>query len=325
MEVESVSYGFSVTGKRKNNEDHFCIETIQTLNDSIKVLAVADGMGGMAAGEIASKTAVQTLLEQLKIELQKSQYPKTALKLAGSAIQNKIRSLIASDAGLAGMGTTLTVAIIYEQNKLVYGNLGDSRIYRIFNDEIDLLTKDHSFIQQYRDENNGELPDYLKNNYSNLLTKSFDGGKDALDTYPFDKDYFELQDGTLLVLCSDGLILNELNEEEEFKRIILQAQNIEDAARDLLNNALLRGSKDNITVAIYEFGRHNRYPDETLKTIEIIKGHVHNRWNRISRKGYILIVLATIILISFLFLLSHAGTFIDFLTGVKKFIKSIRH
>lgn len=257
MDMPIAYFGHSIVGKRENNEDNYCIERI---GERYIIFAVADGMGGMAAGETASSIAIETLrrvIHEQVVENEKTDM-KITLGKSYAKIQQEIDSAITVDPSLSGMGTTLISAVIDDQNKLTYANIGDSRLYLLQKGKLTQITRDHSYVQEFREKNNGVVSQHILQNYSNFLTRSLDGGNELPDIYPDDSNHLTLEEGSILLLCSDGLILNSDQEEETIKKIIIGNKILEFAARELVLNALARGSKDNITVVLFEFGRHKR-------------------------------------------------------------------
>lgn len=257
MTTDTIFYGESFVGKRNNNEDSFCCEQI---NENLIILAVADGMGGAAAGERASSIAIDALLETFRNAPFKedSNYLKDLVKNAYLTAQEKIVSESKADTSLSGMGTTLNLSLIVNKNKVIYANLGDSRLYQVQEGKISCLTRDHSYIQEHLENNGGEISPQIIRKFGNYLTKSLDGGGDLPDIYPVETDFYLLKEGTILFHCSDGLILHEPDEEHKLKEIILETKTVPEAVKELINDAFNRGSSDNITVVIYEYGHHLR-------------------------------------------------------------------
>jgi PPM family protein phosphatase len=256
MKINTSYFGETNVGKRSNNEDSLCILQI---NEHILLLAVADGMGGAIGGELASKIAIETLVKTFK-ENASNVDPvclKQLLRSAYQAIQEKIVNEIRNDATLKGMGTTLNATLIIDGNKVIYSNLGDSRIYLLHRGNLKQLSKDHSYVQEFKDKHPSTTsPDFLRN-YSNYITRSLDGGKDIPDIYPAQEDFLLLKEGSILLICSDGLILHETDESTIIKTILIHNK-LEIAVSSLIENAIQRGSTDNITVILFEYGLHNR-------------------------------------------------------------------
>lgn len=257
MKIRTSFFCETDKGRRENNEDSLYAARI---NDSLHILAIADGMGGTVAGERASKIAIDTLINTFSnIDLQyDSVFLKNLLKDTYRLIQEEISKETALDPSLSGMGTTLNAALIINGNKLIHSNIGDSRLYLLNHGDLRQLSKDHSYIQEYKDENRGEVPFEILKKYSNYITKSLDGGKDIPDIYPIEKDFIILKKDSILLFCSDGLILNQPEEPQIIKSLICDNDNLVGATSSLIKNALQRGSTDNISIVLYEFGHHRR-------------------------------------------------------------------
>ena len=283
MKISTSYFGETNVGKRKNNEDSLC--TVQ-INENLLLLAVADGMGGAIGGEKASKIAIETLVNTFKnhTSSNNSGSLKQLFRLAYQEIQERIAAEIRHDPSLKGMGTTLNATLIIDGNKVIYSNLGDSRIYLMHRGDLKQLSKDHSYVQEFKDKNKGEASPEILRNYSNYITRSLDGGKDLPDIYPTQQDYLELKKGSILLICSDGLILHQKDESLIIKSLLLN-NNLEDSISSLIENAIERGSSDNITVILYEYGKHCR----TSRMLKYFRSLVQRttlqvNWNRTQKK-----------------------------------------
>lgn len=243
-------YKLSVTGGREVNQDE---SIVLQLGGRSVFLAVADGMGGTANGYIASNIAINIAYDILEKELKdkeniKSDQLKYILKSVYKKIQDVIKEQIVINPDLKGMGTTLTSLLIYE-GKYIWGNIGDSRVFKIKNKELLQLTEDHNYITDYKKENNGSVPSEIKDAYSHLLTKCLDGGEDQPDIFPMDKEYELLNSNDLFLLCSDGLIFNNY----KFKNFksVFRSGYLKKTGQDLIAESFREGSTDNITIILY--------------------------------------------------------------------------
>ena len=129
---------------RKNNEDYCMGEIIQTEDDCIGIFALADGMGGHKKGEVASKIAVDSIIDFLKENILKScgikmDYLDDVIKQGYNYANQKIFDKVSEDSSCEGMGTTLVVAVIYKDD-MIMANVGDSRGYLLHNDEFRRIT-----------------------------------------------------------------------------------------------------------------------------------------------------------------------------------------
>jgi protein phosphatase len=237
---------------RKDNEDAFLADP------ALGIFAVADGMGGHAAGEIASRLALKTLQEFLaqasrSQEAEPSPNQTAVISLPSAFLVNGIRT--ANQAVFhssqekeeyRGMGTTL-VAVYFVDSSPVMAHVGDSRLYRIRTKKIDQLTEDHSVIwEQYRE---GILPKEALSSspLKNIITRAV-GMQPSVDV---DVRELEVEKGDLLLLCSDGL--SDLVQDEELLKTVRGASgDLNQACRDLIDLANHRGGKDNITVLLIQ-------------------------------------------------------------------------
>lgn len=147
MEENITYYGESITGRRSNNEDSFLCEKI---DDRTYLFIVADGMGGYEHGEIASQLAVNTFLSHVKESFHEQILPtqlKSVLEEGFLKTQVAVREEVEKDIDHLGMGTTLVVLLIHN-GSYVWGNIGDSRLYKIDSHGVEQITKDHSYIEE---------------------------------------------------------------------------------------------------------------------------------------------------------------------------------
>lgn len=224
---------------RKINEDSIGYYE----EDTIKIYIVADGMGGHNAGEIASSVAVETTIEYVKA----SKFVADGREILTKAIiasNEKIYSLAQKNEDMNGMGTTITACLI-TGNKIFIANIGDSSCY-IVNNNIMKVTKDHSLVQELIDE--GSITEDQARNHpsKNIITRAL-GTSSSVEV-----DIYELSLGAVnkVILCSDGLT-NEVSGNEMLE-IIRGSSDNTDACRRLIEVAKSRGSRDNITVMIFE-------------------------------------------------------------------------
>jgi protein phosphatase len=245
--------GFGLTDlgkKRKLNEDSLGLFPENGL------YVVADGMGGHAGGEIASRLAVDSVEEFIKLsanrdditwpfEIDESKSKdenrlNVAIRLANSRIFQE--ALI--NKKLNGMGTTIVTALFAESH-LYIGHVGDSRAYLIKNDEIKQLTDDHSVVYEQMRLGVLSKEDAKTHSLRNVLTK-------ALGTEPdirVDMRAEKAEAGNIYLFCTDGLT-NMLTDEEMHNIVKNEGNNIENACRELIAAANRNGGIDNITVII---------------------------------------------------------------------------
>jgi len=230
--------------QRANNQDAFVVALADNQADFEKrghLFMVADGMGAHAAGELASKMAVDIVSMVYRKRLER--LPSEAILLANINANHQIYSRGLASPDFRGMGTTATTLLLLGGGVLV-AHVGDSRAYRWRNHRLDQLTFDHSLVWEMRAAGqfpNGQLPSYVS---KNIITRS-------LGPHPAVKVDLEgphpAQIGDVFLLCSDGLS-NQLKDDEI--GLILGCLPPAEAVRVLADLANLRGGPDNITVVV---------------------------------------------------------------------------
>ena len=193
------------------------------------------------------------------------------LEKAFLAAQTALSDKIAACPELKGMGTTLT-ALLLDDGKYVWGNIGDSRMYLMSDGRMKLMTEDHSYIQDFFRNHNKEPPHSVLAQYSNIVTRIIDGGTDQPDIYPFKTDLAILKEGDFFLLCSDGLITDKtIDHHTYFEDVVVKNKTLRTIAQKLVDSALENGSDDNITVVLGLFGDLIiKPPEDDFKTIRII-------------------------------------------------------
>jgi serine/threonine protein phosphatase PrpC len=229
---------------RAKNEDNFY------LNEKLGLLIVADGMGGHASGEIASKLAVNVMRDyfqgpQKLIGSSNPAYSEAtnklncAIRLANLAVYEVAQS----SPVLKGMGTTV-VAVLLTGNKLSIAHIGDSRAYLIRGGNIDQLTDDHSMVNEQVKRDIITKEEAAQSEMKNILTKAL-GISAEMEA---DLDELTVFGDDILFLCSDGL--SNMVTDEAVLEIISSADDPAAASDALIDKANGNGGKDNITVAI---------------------------------------------------------------------------
>lgn len=223
---------------RSGNEDNYLM-----LSDR-GIFIVADGMGGHAAGEVASEMAVRIISRELgslrgQTDEQVGERLRQSIRAANEAIFG--RTLAEHDK--RGMGTTVTVLALLP-NRYLIGQVGDSRAYLLRDGELLQLTKDHSYVQEQVDA--GLLtPDQARvHPYSNVITRCVGAGMDVTpDIY-----FGNLQNGDLVLLASDGL--TGMLEDEQLLKIMLSEGGPQKWVDRMISEANRRGGLDNITAIV---------------------------------------------------------------------------
>jgi protein phosphatase len=235
LEVASAS---DLGCQRSNNEDSFGVFERGPANGVLLVLA--DGMGGAAAGEVASRMAVETLHGRFFDELAIGNAPQ-ALRKSMDAANNAIYAKASDNSDFKGMGTTCTAASVIG-DMLHIGHVGDSRAYLVADDDIRVLTRDHTLAAELSGIGGREgAPEGARN----VLTRCL-GNQSEVQVEVFDQP-ITLHSGNVVVLCSDGLS-NVVAADEIFHTVT--ENDPETACQRLVSLARERGGPDNITVQV---------------------------------------------------------------------------
>ena len=226
----------SIRGQRPYQEDSLLSHT---LSDGRILLAVADGMGGHAAGEVASALALETLVEAVE----GGRSLEDAFRLANDRVHSK-----AEEPGKQGMGTTL-VAMLLDGDGYAVANVGDSRCYVISAESgTRQITEDHSFVAEAQKRGQTE-EEALASQWKDALTRSI-GTDPEVEVDVFGP--FPVEGDSAVLLCSDGLY--KTLSDSDLGDLFAQSGGLRGAAQSLVSAAYERGSDDNISVAIAEFG-----------------------------------------------------------------------
>ena len=236
--------------------------------DSLTVVpplfAVADGMGGHEAGEVASELTIKTL-EQLAPAHPDAQ----ALERAVEAANLNVLQAPSQGIGREGMGTTLTAAMI-EGERLLIAQVGDSRAYLLHQGELQQLTRDHSLMMDLIEAGQITPEEARVHPNRSVITR-------AIGSDPHMKpDIYELNisAGDRLLLCSDGL--STMLEDDEIQTIMRHTPSPQQCASDLVDAALQAGGYDNVTVVVADIEgfKHNKVVKERRKSHALVIGIV---------------------------------------------------
>jgi PPM family protein phosphatase len=223
---------------RKNNEDSYLSQK--------PVAAVADGMGGHSAGEVASAIAIEELAALRDRGPWENETAATDdLRQAILRANRRIRDMAASDRKLNGMGTTL-VALLEDGDLVHLANIGDSRGYLLRQGELSQVTVDHSLVQELVDDGRLSPEDAERHPQRSVITRAL--GIDP--EVEFDLFTYKLQLGDRLLLCSDGL--SDVVEPTQIRNVLLRVRNPYEAAGRLIEVANQQGGPDNITVIVVD-------------------------------------------------------------------------
>ena len=216
---------------RKNNEDALLVT-------EPNIFVAADGMGGAAAGEVASKLLVDTVknfLSEIPEPLDEKVLSKSILKASAAIMRETYKN-----PDLRGMGTTATILHIYN-GQAYFAHVGDSRLYRLKNSFLEQITLDHSYVETL--VRNGELtPEQARvHPMKNILTQAVGATSDL----EVETGNFKIEGGEIFLLCTDGL--TNMVEDAAIKKILAESQS---PADDLIQAALDNGGHDNITAVV---------------------------------------------------------------------------
>ena len=227
------SFAKSDTGRqRRSNEDRAF--------ERAPLFAVADGMGGARAGEVASAIVVDTLSEGLPGAGSDEERLAAAVREANARIHERATS----EAERAGMGTTLTAAYVGETG-VALAHVGDSRAYRMRDGELERLTDDHSLVAELVRRGKLTEEEAEEHPQKSVITRAL-GPEDSVevDTYTH-----LARDGDVFLLCSDGL--TGMVPEERIAELVSGAETLESAGQALIREANENGGRDNITVVLF--------------------------------------------------------------------------
>jgi serine/threonine protein phosphatase PrpC len=229
---------------RENNEDKFDFmepEDPALLASRGSVYAVADGMGGHAAGQIAAELALKTFLKTYYEPTAAN--PEDALVSAVAAANTVVHATASAIPGRHGMGCTLTAAVVL-QDKLWVAHVGDSRAYLMRAGELKQLTEDHSWVAEQVKRGAMTQEEARLSPFRNVITRSI-GASNSIQPDVFS---LPLQSGDLILICTDGL--SGVVTDSEILRILSEETAPSFAAAKLIDAANSAGGPDNITVLI---------------------------------------------------------------------------
>ena len=257
---------------RSNNEDHYLItrmsrtfRPIQTnmpdgelpdpFDDVAYGMVVADGMGGLSAGEKASQLAIRTGVELVlnsprwatRIDEEEARHLIGRMCEYFRKVDNAVIGESRAHRGLRGMGTTLTLAYSVGADVFIV-HAGDSRAYLHRGGRLSQLTRDHTMAQNLADVGAIKPEEVHRHNTRHVLT-NFVGGP-SLGVDP-EIATLQVQDGDILLICSDGL--SEMVRDAEIAAILGEARPLEEVVRSLIDRALANGGRDNVTVVLARY------------------------------------------------------------------------
>ena len=227
------SFSKSDVGRqRRSNEDR--------AYERAPLFAVADGMGGARAGEVASKIVVETLGEGLPEAGSDEERLAAAVREANA----RINDLAGAEPDRAGMGTTVTAAYVGEDGVAV-AHVGDSRAYRLRDGQLERLTNDHSLVAELVRRGKLTEEEAEEHPQKSVITRALGPEADV----EVDRRTFPARDGDVFLLCSDGL--TGMVPEERIAELVAGAGSLKAAGQALIREANERGGRDNITVVLF--------------------------------------------------------------------------
>lgn len=258
---------------RESNQDSYLVmkfgrslETLMTTLDEDLLeqnyfmvgygMLVADGMGGMAGGDVASRLAVSKLVELIvdtsdwTLALQGQKDVMNVLERMSDRffqIDAILRREADNDHTLHGMGTTLTVAGAMGSD-LIIGHVGDSRAYLMHEDKLTQLTTDHTLAQALIDAGVANADDPASRSMRHVLTAAVGSLGEQVDPQV---QRIRLRDADKLLLCTDGL--TEMVDDTTIAHVLREAKSSQDACQELVDLALAGGGTDNVTVVLAHF------------------------------------------------------------------------
>jgi protein phosphatase len=236
LRVDDQAFRTDTGRQRSENEDSLFVRA--------PIFVVADGMGGAQAGEVASKAAADAFDRDLP-----EGSPGSFLRETIEQANRRIHDLARADPSKAGMGTTITAAIVDAQGEAVgIGHVGDSRAYRLRRGKLERLTRDHSLVEEMRRK--GQITDAQAEDHPqrSIITRALGPEPDVevdLQTVP-------AAPGDVFLLCSDGL--TTMVSEERIAAVLAAAGTMREAVRTLVDEANGAGGRDNITALAFRLG-----------------------------------------------------------------------
>jgi protein phosphatase len=228
---------------RENNEDAVEVKQFSDLT----VCIVADGMGGQAAGEVASKRAIEVVPRELSKHLRDDEEVKSSIRRAVVQANDEIIAMGALDRELRNMGTTIVLAVWRKGDELFIGGVGDSRAYLVRDEQIEQLTVDHSLAQALVEAKTISAEEAREHRFRNVLWKYL-GTKEVGDGP--DVKVVPLQKGDRFLLCTDGLC--GVVTDDRMLECMNEYEDVQECAEALGQLALDSGSRDNVSCIVIE-------------------------------------------------------------------------
>ena len=271
--------------QREGNEDSFSVQ------DTVGLYMVADGMGGHLAGEVASRVAVEIINKSFgkwsEIQAPPDEifgFPDESLSREGNYILGSIRlanrviyEMASEYEQYNGMGTTI-VSLLVGSGRIVAANVGDSRMYLVRDNRIERMSKDHTIVAEHVEMGVMTEEEAARSPLRHILTRNLGSSENV------DAEVFEIEPSSedLFILCSDGLTV--LATDEEILKIVLTESDPQRLTRRLIDLALERGAHDNTTVVSVFLDQVEKRRVTSLGRLGSLVADALTGANRIKRK-----------------------------------------
>src|SRR5882757_723742 len=239
------------TGRQRHaNEDSYFARA--------PLFAVADGMGGAQAGEVASRIAARAF--EKRGSLSNDEPAEGQLEQIAQAANREIHQLAQEDSSRAGMGTTLTAATV-RGNEVAFGHVGDSRAYVLRDGQLKRLTKDHSLVEELRRQGRLTEEQAEEHPQRSIITRAL-GPEPNVNV---DTMTFPAKDGDVFLICSDGL--TTMVSDDEIRQILVESRSLRSAVNKLVDAANRGGGRDNITAVAFRVAAADAKEGEESATL----------------------------------------------------------
>jgi len=246
---------------REYNEDNFGYDAQQG------IVVLADGMGGYQAGEVASAMAVTAVFQSI-VQLQDSHRGKHGVQSRTETLRRAVEhanrlifDTAQQETGCRGMGTTL-IAVWFADGRLSMAHVGDSRLYRLRGYRLDLLSTDHTVVQELVDNGFYSREEAKHSAQRNIITRALGVDSDI----KIDVREIDTMVGDIYLLCSDGL--NDMLDDQEISNILRRSStDLEYGASELIDRAISNGGLDNITVVLVRVGGASRQKQSWIRRL----------------------------------------------------------
>lgn len=228
---------------RENNEDNLIVEEF----DKFSLYAVADGMGGHKAGEVASSIAIEGIRSYFVESMEMEDFKPPLFIIESVNLSNdKIREESLKNEDCLGMGTTVTMAVVDKLHNIVYiGNVGDSRAYLLRNNEIKQVTTDHTYVNELLKDGRITVEEAKYHPKRNVITRAL-GSEEFVHADIFEIEFYQ---NDILLLCTDGLTTH-VSDVEMLE--IIKKYGSSESVQKLIKLANDNGGTDNITIIIVD-------------------------------------------------------------------------